>query len=128
MNPNNTKAAFTYDIAGRLTGLSNTKSDSTVISSYSYTLDAIGNHKNVVQDEPLIPLIPAQNVAYTHDAENRMSDAGGVVNTFDTNGNMTGRGSDTFTYDYNDRLIQSSIGGVVTQYRYDGVGNRLVKT
>ena len=127
LNPNNTKAAFTYDIADRLTGILNTKSDSTVISSYSYTLDVIGNHENVSQDEPLIPLIPAQNVAYTHDAENRMTDAGGVTNTFDTNGNMTAKGSDTFTYDYNDRLVESSIGGVVTQYRYDGVGNRLAR-
>ena len=127
LNPNNTKVVYAYDTADRLTGLSNTKSDSTVISSYTYTLDAIGNHENTAQNEPLIPIIPSQNVTYTHDAENRMTDAGGVTNTFDTNGNMTARGSDVFTYDYNDRLVESTVGGVLTQYKYDGFGNRLVK-
>lgn len=127
LNPNNTKVVYAYDTADRLTGLSNTKSDSTVISSYTYTLDAIGNHENTAQNEPLIPIIPSQNVTYTHDAENRMTDAGGVTNTFDTNGNMTARGSDTFTYDYNDRLVESTVGGMLTQYKYDGFGNRLVK-
>ncbi|HZX49126.1 MAG TPA: RHS repeat-associated core domain-containing protein, partial [Nitrospirota bacterium] len=127
LNPNNTKVVYAYDTADRLTGLSNTKSDSTVISSYTYTLDAIGNHENTAQNEPLIPIIPSQNVTYTHDAENRMTDAGGVTNTFDANGNMTARGSDTFTYDYNDRLVESTVGGVLTQYKYDGFGNRLVK-
>lgn len=127
VNPNTTRAAYAYDTVGRLTGLANTKGDATVISSYTYTLDAIGNHTQVVQDEPLLPNIPGQNLTYTYDAENRMTDAGGISNTFDANGNMTVRGSDTFTYDYNDRLIQSNIEGVATQYRYDGMGNRLVK-
>ncbi len=127
LNPNNTTVVYTYDSAGRLTGLSNKKSDSTVISSYSYTLDEIGNHTQSVQEEPLIPIVPDQNVSYTYDAENRLTDVNSTANTFDANGNMTGKGSDTYTYDYEDRLIQSTIGGVVTQYRYDGNGNRFVK-
>lgn len=127
-NPNNTAANYTYDSAGRLTGLVNTKSDSTVISNYNYTLDAIGNHTSVTQNEPLAPVIASKNINYSYDTENRLTNAGSTANTFDANGNMTARGSDAFTYDYNDRLIQSSIGGVVAQYNYDGVGNRLVKT
>lgn len=126
-NPNNTTVTYTYDAAGRLTGLINKKSDSTVISSYSYTLDEIGNHTQSVQEEPLVPVIPDQNVNYTYDTENRLTDVSGTANTFDANGNMTGKGSDTYTYDYEDRLIQSAIGGAVTQYSYDGNGNRLVK-
>jgi len=128
VNPNTTTAAYTYDAVGRLTGLTNAKGDTTVISSYSYTLDALGNHTQVMQDEPLQPIITGQSLTYTYDAENRMNSAGGVISTFDSNGNMTTKGSDTFTYDYNDRLIQSNMGGVITQYSYDGLGNRLVKT
>ncbi|MBI5756332.1 MAG: RHS repeat protein, partial [Nitrospirae bacterium] len=128
VNANGTTGTYSYDATGRLTDLTNAKGDSTIISSYTYTLDPLGNHNSVVQDEPLIPLIPAQNITYTHDAENRMTGAGGVINNFDPNGNMTAKGSDTFTYDYNNRLIQSNISGVSTQYSYDGAGNRLVKT
>ena len=60
----------------------------------------------------------------THDDENRLTASNGVANTFDANGNMTGKGANTYAYDAADRLIQTSIGGVVTQYRYDGMGNR----
>lgn len=127
VNPNATTAAYTYDTLGRLTGLTNVKGDTTVISSYTYTLDAVGNNTQAIQNEPLIPNIPAQNITYSYVAENRLTNAGGIANTFDANGNMTAKGSDTFVYDYNDRLIQSNIGGVTTQYSYDGLGNRLVK-
>ncbi len=51
-----------------------------------------------------------------------------MANKYDANGNLTKRGSDTFTYDYEDRLIQSNIDGALAEYRYDGIGNRLEKT
>jgi len=128
VNPNNTSAAYTYDAAGRLTALSNLKSDASVISNYSYTLDAIGNHMNVTQNEPLAPVLSNKNIAYSYDAENRLTSAGGIRITFDNNGNMITRGTDSFSYDFNNRLIQSSIGGLLEQYSYDGIGNRLAKT
>lgn len=127
LNPNNTLATYTYDDASRLTNLLNTKSDSTVISSYSYTLDTIGNHTSVVKDEPLLPVFTNKNITYTYDKENRLINAGGTAYTHDANGNFTAKGTDTFTYDYNDRLIQSNIGGMAAQYSYDGLGNRLKK-
>ncbi len=111
-----------------MTGLTNAKSDTTVISSYNYTLDVIGNHTQVVHDEPLTPIFTSQNVNYTYDAENRLTNIKGTANTFDANGNMTGKGGDSYSYDYEDRLIQSTIAGVITQYSYDGMGNRLAKT
>lgn len=126
-NANGTVAAYAYDNAGRLTGLINRKADNTVISSYSYTLDAIGNHLQVVQQEPLVPGIPAEDTSYTYDTDNRVTSAGAIANIFDANGNLTAKGSDTYTYDSNDRLIASTIGGVASQYSYDGQGNRLKK-
>lgn len=128
LNPNNTKATYTYDVAERLTEFLNTKSNSSVISSYSYTLDAIGNHASVTKDEPLAPILASQNIAYTYDAENRLTAAGDRSYTYDANGNLTGKGSYTFSYDYENRLSQSNIGGTATQYDYDGLGNRLGKT
>jgi len=68
LNPNNTTATYTYDTAGRLTQLLNAKSDQTVISSYTYTLDALGNHIQVVKDEPLAITLADSNITYTYDA------------------------------------------------------------
>lgn len=125
VNPNTTTSAYIYDTAGRLTGLTNSKSDASIISNYSYTLDAIGNHTQAVQDEPMNSYIPGANIVYSYDNENRLNDVSGMGNTFDANGNMTAKGSNTFNYDFNDRLIESNVTGVITQYHYDGAGNRL---
>jgi YD repeat-containing protein len=56
VNPNGTAAAYHYDPANRLMSLTNTD-NSAVISSYQYTLDAVGNHSQVSQTEQL-PTIP----------------------------------------------------------------------
>ena len=127
-NPNTTKSTYTYDAAGRLTGLNNKKSNNTVISSYSYTLDAIGNHNSSVNNEPLTKIYSNSNIPYNYDAENRLTHAGGIDNYFDANGNMLSKDSNTFVYDFNDRLVQSNVGGEITQYAYDGDGERLIKT
>ena len=126
-NPNGTTAAYTYDAASRLTGLLNAKSDSSVITDYTFTLDELGNHLQADKDEPVSPSLAPAAVAYTYDAENRMTSAGGVTHTYDANGNLTARGSDSFLYDYKDRLILSNIASVPTDYSYDGFGNRLAK-
>lgn len=47
---------------------------------------------------------------------------------YDPNGNMTSRASDAFACDYENRLTQATVGGVVTQYGYNGDGARVKKT
>ena len=123
-NPNGTAASYSFDNANRLTGLSNTKG-ATVFASYAYALDAIGNHTQVTQNEPLPPVFTPGTVAYSYDADNRLNSVGSTVNNFDANGNMTAKGTNTFAYDFENRLKQSTIGGVATQYGYNGGGNRL---
>jgi RHS repeat-associated protein len=127
-NPNGTTAAYAYDAASRLIALTNAKSDASVISSYAYTLDQIGNQLQVDQTEPLPPVFASRQTPYSYDTENHMTSVGGTTATFDNNGNMTARGSDSFVYDFENRLTQSTIGGATSQYRYDGRGNRLAKT
>ena len=128
LNPNSTTVSYTYDTADRLTGLVNAKSDTTVISSYNYTLDQLGNHVQVIKDEPLLPVLTDALINYSYDAENRLTNAGGTLQAYDANGNLTAKGNDSFVYDFNDRLIQSDIAGVIGQYNYDGLGNRFAKT
>ena len=123
-NPNRTTAAYTYDTADRLTALTNAKSDASVIATYAFTLDPVGNHSQVNQTEPLSPSVTAQAVNYAYDADNRLTTVGTTSPTYDANGNLKTRGSDTFGYDFDNRLVQSTIGGVASTYLYDGLGNR----
>jgi RHS repeat-associated protein len=124
LNSNGTTAAYGYDAADRLISLVNAKSDGTIINAYAYTLDAVGNHLSESRTEPLSPVLPPEIVTDTHDAENRLVESNSVGNTFDANGNMTAKGADTYGWDAADRLIETNIGGTVTQYGYDGLGNR----
>ena len=123
-NPNGTTVTYGYDNADRLLSLTNAKSDASNISSYNYTLDKVGNRTQVTRNEPLSPILTSAAISYNYDNDNRLTSSTGDTYTYDANGNMTSKGSDTYNYDYEDRLIQTSIGGVITEYQYDGLGNR----
>lgn len=127
--PNGTVATYAYDTANRLKSLVNKKSDlTTIISSYNYTLDAAGNQTTVSFSEPLQMVLSNRNITSIYDNENRLTNAGGFSYNHDNNGNLIGKGNgDSFNYDYRDKLVQSIISGKTTEYRYDGVGNRLSK-
>jgi len=127
-NSNGTTAQYGFDHAGRLIALTNARPDTTVISSYTLTLDGAGNHLRSSQYEPIEPVIPTQTVSYAYDTDNRLANATGTAFTYDANGNMLTEGADTFAYDYENRLIQAVVGGTNYQYQYDGVGNRMCAT
>ena len=67
---------------------------------------------------------------YICDPANRLIDAitGSMVTmyTWDANGNLTSDGSNTYTYDTANRLIEYTDGttSIVSSYAYDGLGNR----
>jgi RHS repeat-associated protein len=129
VNPNGTKTTYSYDASNRLIGLSNRKSNDTVIAGYTYTLDAVGNHALVVKDEPIAPEVTAADISYTYDDANRLSAAGGTTYTHDNRGNLTGTTSgNAYSFDYADRLTGVTIGGQTIQYLYDGLGNRIART
>jgi RHS repeat-associated protein len=72
-----------------------------------------------------------KNITSTYDDENRLTTVGGITFTYDANGNITNAsGTETYTntFDYNDKLINTTMSGITTQYGYDGTGNRLSKT
>jgi len=47
-----------------------------------------------------------------------------VSYTYDANGIVTNRGSDTFAWDYENRLTSTTIGGTTTSFTYRGDGLR----
>jgi RHS repeat-associated protein len=50
---------------------------------------------------------------------NQITAFGGVNLTYDDNGNMLSKGSNTFTWDYNNRLVGFSGGGKSVEYKYN---------
>ena len=125
VNPNGSTAVYQYDPANRLMTLTNTV-NSTVISSYQYTLDAIGNHSQVSQTEqlPTIPVVGQSTYAYDNDSKQITLD--GQTQVFDANGNMTSvNPTNLLAYDYENRLVQTSFTDATNTYQYDGAGNRM---
>jgi RHS repeat-associated protein len=127
-NANQTAASLLYDKAGRVIELNHTGPEESLIAKYAISLDAVGNHRQVEQQEPLNALPPEEDIVYSYDKDNRLTKAGSVTFDYDANGNTIRRGADAFSYNTTDRLSQAIQGGVVYNYGYDGLGNRLVRT
>jgi len=127
-NPNGTYSEYTYDAAGRLIGLANKKSDNSIISSYTFVLDGVGNHIEVTVTEPLSSPVPdAANITYSYNQANRIERAGDITFSHDLNGNMTSQNDNglisNFTFSAEDRLTGVS-GAFNASYQYDGMGYR----
>jgi len=102
-----------------------------IISSYSYTLDGNGNRTNIIQNEPLTPLIPTANIDLTYNlTKNRLLSAGEVNFTYDDEGRLATKDGTTYSFDYEHRLktVIASPSGEAISFVYDGGGNRLQAT
>lgn len=66
-------------------------------------------------------------MSYTHDAANRLTNVGGVIYTWDDNGNLLSDGMRSYSYDHANRLTQIT-GTLITQYAYNGDRARISKT
>ncbi|MGH9874512.1 MAG: RHS repeat-associated core domain-containing protein [Pyrinomonadaceae bacterium] len=105
---------YTYDSIDRLTAATHPNQ-----TNESYTFDDVGNRT-----------ASHQGSSYTYQAFNRLVAANGESFGCDANGNLTSKtdagGSWTYTWDYENRLKQSSkAGGVTVIYAYDALGRRI---
>lgn len=126
--PNGTSCIYGYDGAGRMTTLSWEKSDGSIINSYIFTLDQLGNHLSENKTEPYSPFAyEPTEVVYTYNSVNRIQTEGNIPFTFDNNGNTKAKGQDAYEYDIYDRLIKVS-GDFLAGYEYDALGNRRKST
>ena len=101
---------FAYDFLDRLTAVSGAYSN-------SFTYNTIGN-------------ITAMNGAsYTYGTKpHAVTAVASTSYAYDANGNMTTRGSQTLTWDVENRLVGVSDNGAIMSAVYDGDGNRVKKT
>jgi RHS repeat-associated protein len=125
--PNSTVETRSYDLLNRLVDLKNTNPTG-LISSYHYTLDAIGERTKVAESSGL-------QVRYTYDNLHRLTQEVGdsTLNyTYDAAGNRLTKndsvnGLTTYNYNSNDRLLSETLNGQTTIYTYDNNGNTLSK-
>ncbi|MFN0070148.1 MAG: RHS repeat-associated core domain-containing protein, partial [Chloroflexota bacterium] len=103
---------YTYDRLYRLTW-----SDQS-FGPTGYRYDPLGNRRSSANE--------LTTTSYQYDRLDRLTQVGATNYTNDANGNRTGRGNDTFTYDQANRLTRAAIsGGITTDYAYDGDGTRV---
>ncbi|MEG5082027.1 putative Ig domain-containing protein [Microcoleus sp. AT8-B4] len=135
--PNNLAETRTYDNLGRLDVVKTAKIDPItqqelqVISSFDYAVDAVGNRKEVVEQN-------GRKVEYEYDDLNRLleekvsNDPNGnnrvLGYTYDAVGNRLTKtdsvsGVTTYTYNNLNQLDFLNASGVVTDYTYDDSGN-----
>ncbi len=114
----NVEVLYTYDIAGRITKVTNKKvTPSSVISEFTYTPDAVGNRKQMVA--------PNGTHTYKYDSLHRLIEVtypGPVTDayTYDAVGNRLTKNGTGYTYDAADQLLTAGS----TNYAYDKNGNQ----
>jgi RHS repeat-associated protein len=112
---------YAYDDLYRLTSVTYPGPSTT-----TYAFDAFGNRTSMTTS--------AGTTAYTYDDADRItgvqppSPAAAIDYTWDDNGNLMERGSDTFEWDYEDRMVEATVNSVSTTFAYRGDGLRDSRT
>jgi len=85
----------------------------------SYNYDALGNRVTTVELE---------TTGYATNNLNQYTEVRGVPHSYDGNGNLTGDGTNTYLYDFENRLIQATTPAVTVSFAYDPLGRRISKS
>jgi RHS repeat-associated protein len=122
--PNGVVAAYGYDNKNQLTSLTFTLG-ATTLGTLAYTYDADGR-RMAVGGTWARTGIPQAMTSATHNDANQQMTWGTQTLAYDLNGNLTGDGVNTYTWDARDRLV--AIGGAAAAtFQYDPFGRRTRK-
>lgn len=105
---------YTYDKTSQLTQISYPAGNA---ASYSY--DAHGNRTTVVN---------GGTAAYNSNNLDQYTDIGGVTLVYDANGNLLSDGTNSYTYDFDNRLVQVVTPLQTVTYGYDPLGRRISRS
>ena len=128
-NSTRVRQGFDYDTAQRLDELANTVPG----SADDLTIGMSFNPANQIAQRTLSNDVYAYDAplggatSYTSDGLNRYATitppgSGAITLTYDARGNLTGYDGDSFGYDSLNRLVSSTVDGLVTTMTYDPLG------
>jgi YD repeat-containing protein len=106
--------SYAYDDLNRLTSVTYPG------PTTSYAFDALGNRTSMT--------VAGNTTTYAYDDDDRITSVtppspASVINyTWDDNGDLTARGSDSFSWDYEDRMVSATVNSVTTTFAYRGDG------
>ena len=127
--PNGIVATYGYDNANQLTGISYATSNNTGVGNLSYGYDLGGQRVSQTGSfaSDQLPAPTTQNG--TFDLNNRQTGFNGQTQAYDTDGNLTGDGVKTYTWNARNQLTQITQGStVLASFGYDALGRRATKT
>lgn len=113
----NASEDFTYNLVDRLTEASGDYGDT------SFDYDAIGNRLSKTKNN--------DTTNYVYQNNSQLTDVLGssdITMTYDPSGNLLTKGNDSFTYNSEGRLNSATVNGITTNYHYNYLGQRIVKT
>ncbi len=114
---NGVVTSYTYDAISRLASLVQNPAGSSYDTSYSFSYNPGSQITSRTRTNGAYDwVLPAGfNDTYAADGLNRYTSARGATPSYDSRGNMTGDGSMTYGYDYDNRLT-SAYGGINLSY------------
>jgi RHS repeat-associated protein len=127
-NANGTTTSYVYDAASRVLGLTNNTADNTLIAAYALTLDPIGNYAQAAHNQPLFPILKDRTNNYAYNADNRLAAIDGNPVIHNPNGDLTSIGTNSYVYDFENRLVGSVFTNSSNVFTYDGIGNRVARS
>jgi RHS repeat-associated protein len=116
---------YGYDAASQLTGLTYTLGGTT-LGNLAYTYDASGQ-RTALDGTYARTGLPAALGSATYDDANQVATWASTNFSYDANGNLTGDGVRSYTWDARNQLSGTS-GGVSASFGSDGFGRRRTKT
>lgn len=117
--PNGMTTEYGYDTVGRLVSKKTKLGNGSIVASYSYKLDKVGNIVSQTTQEPYSDMnLANESTSYSYDSGNRITKAGDITFSFDQNGNTTKRGSESFGWNNYDQLTRAGS----TDIQYDPLG------
>ncbi len=128
--PNGVIASYGYDNDSRVTGLTygtggSCSSPPSNLGNLNYSYDT--NGRVTAKTGSLASTgMPATVTGITFNADNAMTGFNGATLSYDTNGNLTSDGTNTYTWDARNHLTAMS-GGSTANFVYDAFGRRMNK-
>jgi RHS repeat-associated protein len=125
--PGGVTQSYGYNIASQLTGITY-KAGAATIGTLVHDYDAAGRRASQGGNYARTGL-PDAVASFAHNANNQMTARGGTPLTYDQNGNLTGDGTYTYTWDPRNHLSQIKQGTpTIASYVYDPFERRQKKT